>query len=137
MEEMRQVVRFAVEHGPEAFVAQLGEEPRVLSGETQQRMRERMLAWDYEAMLTAFQDRESLEAVLPTMRVPCLLYAGDRDEVYALVRECAAHLVDVTCVTLPGLDHMQVLMRSGELLPHVKRFLSAVDQRAGASGGVW
>jgi hypothetical protein len=39
-----------------------------------------MLAYDYEALLAVAQDRESLEAVLPTMRMRCLLYAGEMDE---------------------------------------------------------
>ena len=129
MEEMRQLARLGIEKGPEAVVALLGGEPRTLSAETRERMYQRMLACDYEAFLAAFQDRESLEAVLPTMGMPCLLYAGDRDEAYPLAKACAEQMANVTFVTLPGLDHNQVLMQSDEVLPHVKRLLAAASQR--------
>jgi pimeloyl-ACP methyl ester carboxylesterase len=128
MEEMRQLARLGIEKGPEAVVALLGGEPRTLSSETRERMYERMLAYDYEAFLSAFQDRESLAAVLPTISMPCLLYAGDRDEAYPLVNQCAEQMANATFVTLPGLDHMDALMRSDEVLPHVKRFLEAASQ---------
>jgi pimeloyl-ACP methyl ester carboxylesterase len=133
MEELRQLARLGIEKGPEAVVALLGGEPRTLSSETRERMYQRMLAYDYEAFLSAFQDRESLAAVLPTMSMPCLLYAGDRDEAYPLAKQCAEQMANVTFVTLPGLDHNQVLMQSDEVLPHVKRFLAAVDQPTGAA----
>ena len=126
MDEMRQILRYAVENGPQAFVARWGEEPRALLSQTRQRMRERMLTWDYEALLAAAQDRESLEAVLPTMNMPCLLYAGDRDEAHPLVRQCAGQIANATFVSLPGRDHMEVLLRPDEVLPHVKSFLASV-----------
>ena len=76
MEELRQFIRVGIEKGPEALVAmwetEYGAEPSEL--------RERMLAYDYETLLVVAQDRESLEAVLPTMRMPCLLYAGEMNE---------------------------------------------------------
>ena len=64
MDEMRQVARLGVEDGPEAVVELWGGEPRTLSDETRERMYQRMLAYDYEAFLSAFQDRESPEAVI-------------------------------------------------------------------------
>ncbi len=129
MDGLRQFVRYGVENGPEAFVAMWERELGALSSES----RERMLAYDYEAHLVVAQDRESLEAVLPTMRIPCLLYAGEMDEAYPLAKECAKQIANVTFVTLPGLDHMQAIMRSDEVLPHVKRFLADVDQQTGAA----
>ncbi|MFH1999383.1 MAG: hypothetical protein ABIK28_06865, partial [Planctomycetota bacterium] len=92
----------------------------------------RMLAYDYETLLVLAQDRESLEAVLPTMRMPCLLYAGEMDE-YQPIKECARQIANATFFTLPGLDHGGAIMRSDEVLPHVKRFLAAVNQRTGAT----
>jgi pimeloyl-ACP methyl ester carboxylesterase len=128
MDDLRQFVRYGVENGPEAFVASWEREYGALSSET----RERMLAYDYEALLAVAQDRESLEAVLPTMRMPCLLYAGEMDE-YQLVKECAKQIANATFFTLPGLDHAGAIMRSDEVLPHVKRFLAEVDQQTGAA----
>jgi pimeloyl-ACP methyl ester carboxylesterase len=129
MDGLRQLVRNGVENGPEAFVAMWEENFGTLSSET----RERMLAYDYEALLAVAQDRESLEAVLPTMRMPCLLYVGEMDEVYPIAKECAKQIPNVTFVTLPGLDHGEAIRRSDKVLPHVKRFLAAVNQQTGAA----
>ena len=129
MDGLRQLVRYGVENGPEAFVAMWEENFGTLSSET----RERMLAYDYEALLAVAQDRESLEAVLPTMRMPCLLYVGEMDEIHPLAKECARQIANATFVTLPGLDHGEAIRRSDEVLPHVKRFLAAVNRQTGAA----
>jgi pimeloyl-ACP methyl ester carboxylesterase len=129
MDGLRQLVRYGVENGPEAFVAMWEENFGTLSFET----RERMLAYDYEALLAVAQDRESLEAVLPTMRMPCLLYVGEMDEIHPIAKEWAKQIASVTFVTLPGLDHGEAIRRSDEVLPHVKRFLAAVNRQTGAA----
>jgi pimeloyl-ACP methyl ester carboxylesterase len=129
MDDLRQFIRIGIENGPEALVAMWETEYGALSSE----LRERMLAYDYETLLVVAQDRESLEAVLPTMRMPCLLYAGEMDETYPLAKECAKQIANVTFFTLPGLDHGGAIMRSDEVLPHVKRFLAKVDQQTGAA----
>jgi pimeloyl-ACP methyl ester carboxylesterase len=129
MDGLRQLVQYGVENGSEAFVAMWEENFGTLSSETS----ERMLAYDYEALLAVAQDRESLEAVLPTMRIPCLLYIGEMDEVYPMAKESAKQIANVTFVTLPGLDHGEAIRRSDEVLPHVKKFLAAVNQRTGAA----
>lgn len=123
MDDLRQLVRIGVENGPEALVATWEENFGILPVET----RERMLGYDYEALLVLAQDRESLEVVLPTMRMPCLLYAGEMDEVHPLAKESAKLIPNGIFVTLPGLDHVEALMQSDEVLPHAKRFLEAVS----------
>jgi pimeloyl-ACP methyl ester carboxylesterase len=129
MDGLRQLVRYGVENGPEAFVTMWEENFGMLSSDS----RERMLAYDYEALLAVAQDRESLEAVLPTMRMPCLLYVGEMDEVYPMAKECAKQIANVMFVTLPGLDHGEAIKRSDKVLPHVKRFLAGVNQETGAA----
>jgi pimeloyl-ACP methyl ester carboxylesterase len=129
MEGLRQLVRFGIENGPEAFVIMWEENYGTLSSD----IRERMLAYDYEALLAVAQDRESLEAVLPTMRMPCLLYVGELDEAYPKAKECAKQIAKVTFVTLPEFDHGGAIKRSDEVLPHVKRFLATVNQGTGAA----
>jgi pimeloyl-ACP methyl ester carboxylesterase len=124
MDGLRQFVRVGVENGPEAFIVTWESENGALSPEA----RERMLAYDYEALLMLAQDRESLETVLPTMSMPCLLYAGEMDE-YQPIKECATHIANATFFTLPGLDHVGAIKRSDKVLPHVKRFLVKVDQQ--------
>ncbi len=129
MDGLRQFIQYGVENGPEAFVATWEREFGALSSEA----KERMLAYDFAAHLVIAQDRESLEAVLPMIRMPCLLYAGEMDEAYPLAKKCAEQIVNVTFVTLPGLDHMGALKRIDEVLPHVKKFLEEVDQQTGAA----
>ena len=86
-----------------------------------------MLAYDYEALVAVAQDHESLEAVLPTMTMPCLLYVGELDEPEP-VEECARQIAGATFFTLPGLDHGGAITRSDEVLPLVRRFLADVEQ---------
>jgi pimeloyl-ACP methyl ester carboxylesterase len=117
---LRQLVRYGIEEGPEAFVVMWEENFGTLSS----RVRERMQAYDYEALLAVAQDRESLEAILPTMSMPCLLYVGEKDEVYSKAKECAKQIANVTFVTLPDLDHGEAIRRSNEVIPIVRGFLA-------------
>ncbi len=126
MDEIRQLVRYAVENGPAAFVALL--EKR--SGAPSPAEKERMLTHDYEALLSVAQDRESLEDVLTRIKVPCLLFAGETDEVHPLAKECAKQIANATFVSLPGLDHGEAISHSAQILPHLKKFLAAVSQGA-------
>ena len=129
MDGLRQLVWYGVENGAEAFVAMWEES----YGPLPPREKKRMLAYDFDALLAVAQDRESLEAVLPTMRMPCLLYAGEMDEVYPLAQKCAKQMANVTFVTLPGLDHAAAIERIDQVLPHIKKFLGTVNQRASAA----
>lgn len=88
------------------------------------KMRARWLANDLEAIRTLTQDRESNAAVLASITLPCLLFAGERDPRLAKVTECAAALPNATIFTLPECDHVGALARSDLVIPHFKRFLS-------------
>ena len=129
MDGMRQIVRYGVEHGPEAFVAMWEEN----NGSLSPAEKTQMLGYDFEALLMVAQDRESREAVLPTMRMPCLLYVGEMDEVYPLAAQCAKQMPNVTFVTLPGLDHGAVIERTDQVIPHIQRFLATVDRQTGTA----
>jgi hypothetical protein len=65
-------------------------------------LRERMPSYDYEILLVVAQDHET----------------------------CAKQIPNATFFTLPGLDHGGAIIRSDEVVPHVKRFLAEVEQRA-------
>jgi pimeloyl-ACP methyl ester carboxylesterase len=123
MDGLRQFVQYGVENGPEAFVAMWERELGALSSEAM----ERMLAYDFATHLVIAQDRESLEAVLPMIRIPCMLYVGEMDEAYPLAKKCAEQIANVTFVSVPGLDHLGAITRIDEALPHVKRFLAEVS----------
>jgi pimeloyl-ACP methyl ester carboxylesterase len=128
MDGLRQFVRVGVDNGPEAFVAMWETEYGALSSEA----RKRMLAYDYEALLAVAQDRDSLEAVLPTMKTPCLLFAGELDD-YQPVQRCARQIANAAFFTLPGLDHGGAIMQSDKVLARVKSFLAKVEGRSKAA----
>lgn len=89
----------------------------------------RRLANDHMALMALTQDRPDISDVIPTMTMPCLVYAGDADPLYAQVKECAGRLPNARFVSLPGLDHGQGFRYSHEALPHVKKFLSEVSRQ--------
>jgi hypothetical protein len=74
------------------------------------------------------QDRASLEEVLPTMSMPCCLYVGEQDPVYAAVKVCSQQIPHVTFVSLSGLNHAEAFVQSERILPHITKFLATVHQ---------
>jgi len=91
----------------------------------------RLLTNDVEALMAYWRKRRempSLEDVLPTMAMPCLLLAGDADPRYPIIQECVSSMPNATLVTFPGLNHVGTLFRSDLVLPHVLRFLATVNQ---------
>jgi pimeloyl-ACP methyl ester carboxylesterase len=53
-------------------------------------LRTRLLANDIEAIRASRVDDPGYEDILPTMRMPCLLFAGDADRVCPLAKAAAA-----------------------------------------------
>lgn len=100
-------------------------------------IRARLLANDLEACIAFTKKRREspgLEEVLPTMQMPCLLYAGEADGTYAAVQECSTRLPRGTFVSFPGLNHVETLFHSELVVPQVQKFLQAVCEgiQAGA-----
>jgi len=123
MEQQRQALRKALEQGRDAFVADL----EAQYGPLTPQHKARALANDLEALLAAVtQDRPSLEAVLPLMTMPCLLFAGEADPVYPAVKECVKQMPNVTFFSLPGLGHVEAMAHSELVLPHITTFLATV-----------
>lgn len=91
------------------------------------RMRERVLANDAEALAAATAGSAgapSFEAALAAVRVPVLIYAGDRDQpIHDEAARAAGGKAHITFVTLPGLNHGEVSRRSDVVLPHATAFL--------------
>ena len=90
----------------------------------------RMLANDVEALIASWVGRiggPSLEDVLPTMAMPCLLYAGEADAAYPGVKDCCNHISNVTFFSLPGLNHSEVFAQSNLVLPQITKFLATVS----------
>jgi pimeloyl-ACP methyl ester carboxylesterase len=92
--------------------------------------RKRLLANDLKALKVLTQDRTSLADVLPTIHTPCLLFAGEDDPRFPLVREGHKHIANATFVSLPGCDHIAALAQSELVLPHVVSFLNKLRERS-------
>ncbi len=89
-------------------------------------MRERFLKNDLVALRALTQDRVSIAGVLPSMRMPCLLYVGELDPRLAPMQDCAQALPNATMFTLPGYDHITANWEVGTIVPHVRSFLARV-----------
>jgi hypothetical protein len=116
------MIRRGIAQGSEAFVAGMEE----MFGPESPERKGRLLSADLEALLALAQDRPSLEGVIPTMLMPCFLYAGEIDPIYSRVEECRRQMPRVTFFSLPSLSHCEAYTRSDLVLPRVARFLKAV-----------
>jgi len=89
-------------------------------------MRTRVLANDIEALAASLHDRESIEDVLPTMKMPCFLFVGEADHRLSQVLKCVKQISNATFFSFPNLDHAEAFMRSDLVLPHIINFLKTV-----------
>jgi len=83
---------------------------------------------DFQALAAAQQDEPSMEEIIQTMRMPCMLYAGSADAYYPKVHQCAQVIPKSTFFTLDGFDHGTAFREAGLVLPHVTTFLQAVNE---------
>jgi pimeloyl-ACP methyl ester carboxylesterase len=110
---------------PDAFVTTLGTR---LGMSLTPEEKARVLDNDLQAVAAAAQDRPSLEDLLPTLTMPCLLYVGEADSGFLRVQECAKHIPSVTVVTLRDCNHLDAFYRADMVLRYVTTFLQAVYQ---------
>ena len=115
-------IRRISDGGMEGYVADMESGGDVISPER----KAQLLANDPQAIIGAslgLTNRPDLSPVLPTMTMPCLVYAGDADGLHVGAEECVKHMPNVTWVSLPELDHTLAMERSDLVLPHVQKFL--------------
>ncbi|MDQ6601703.1 MAG: alpha/beta fold hydrolase [Chloroflexota bacterium] len=98
-------------------------------------MRARVLANnDSEALAAATiasGDAPSFDEALANLRIPVLIYAGDRDQpIHDEAARAATGKQHVQFVTLPGLNHGEGSRRSDVVLPHVRAFLAGIKRSA-------
>jgi pimeloyl-ACP methyl ester carboxylesterase len=118
MELYRQVLT----HGIEGWVAVV---EKMLGSPLTPGMKEQLLSNDVQALLASVAyDRPDISGILPTMTMPCLLYAGETDPLHPLVERCASELSNARFFSLPGLNHIQGVVRSDLVLPQVVEFLA-------------
>ncbi len=116
--------RFVIQNGVEAYIESVERKAgrRIADAE-----REGLLAMDPEA-LSAFQTAilraEGVGDLLPSVRIPCLLYAGEADAWFERVRSAAGKIPGASFFSLPRLSHHEGFARSDLVLPPVRRFLA-------------
>lgn len=119
MDEVRAMLRVGEEKGAEAFVDLWEREV----GQLREAERKRMLRYDFTAMRAAAQDRDSLESILPQIRVPCLLFSGANDEVHAKAAQAAGRILNSQFISIPGLGHGETIQHVDLIAPLVRGFL--------------
>jgi pimeloyl-ACP methyl ester carboxylesterase len=90
-------------------------------------LRARLITNDIAALDACRADTLGFADVLPTMSMPCLLYAGDADPTCSVAEATAAEMPNVTFFRLPGLGHAEGFLRSELVLPRVLEFLSSLN----------
>jgi pimeloyl-ACP methyl ester carboxylesterase len=123
--ESMQPFRDLMPRNREAFVAMINQ---AIGDRFPPAMLTRWLANDLDALHALTQDRESSADVLPTMRMPCLLYAGELDPRFAQVRRCASELPNASFFSLPQCDHAAGNASGDLVIPCLKAFLSKVHR---------
>jgi len=109
----------------DAFMAAL---EKVIDEKLPREMRLLLAGQDLRALAAAGKVMPAMEAALPKITMPCLLFAGDQDGRHDAVKRCAASVPHARFVSLPGLNHMTGVSRSAEVVPHLLDFL-ATDNR--------
>ena len=90
-----------------------------------------ILANDYKALAAVCKGMMSFPPVIndvPKMKMPILLYAGEKDFGYSAVVETSKMLPNASLATLPGLDHMLGGGSPDLVVPHIKKFLARVNK---------
>jgi len=93
--------------------------------------RARLVANDYEAIAALFSAKHwrlSFEDVLPKMTMPCLVFVGESDPLYAGAKDCVKSMPNATFISFPGLSHFEVMPQRHLVLPHITKFLARVSR---------
>lgn len=72
------------------------------------------------------------EAVLPNIKLPCLVIVGEADPRFSSAKDSARRMPNARFVSLPGLNHGEGLTHIEMMLPPVKKFLDEVNKKQGA-----
>lgn len=110
---------------PELFVNRLYRRTGIDLQRLPAEMYAELFANDFQALAAIQGDWPSLEEVLPTMTMPCLLYVGDADPYLAKVTQCAKAIPGAEYFFLPGLDHGTGFRESSLVLPRIISFLES------------
>jgi pimeloyl-ACP methyl ester carboxylesterase len=100
--------------------------PDLWGAELPEKLKARLLTNDVDALDACRVDSLGFAEVLPTMTMPCLLYAGLADPIYPVAEATVAEMPNAKFFTLPGLGHAEGLLRSDLVLPKVTEFLRSL-----------
>ncbi|AET69514.1 putative hydrolase or acyltransferase of alpha/beta superfamily [Desulfosporosinus orientis DSM 765] len=88
---------------------------------------QRLLANNRQALLAAVEEaRTDHSDVLKSMTLPCLLLAGENDEMYKKIKESSKLFPMLKFVTIPEADHWQSLYKSEFIIPQIEEFLQTI-----------
>jgi pimeloyl-ACP methyl ester carboxylesterase len=123
---IRQFLQRGLTQGPDAFIA---ESTKIL-GPVPSAYENRLRHADLEAWMALMaHERDDMTDVLPTMTMPCCIYAGGAEASFAQAKLASEHIPNACVFSVPELTHMQVFYQSGKVLPHVTKFLEEVAKR--------
>ncbi|MFC1948372.1 alpha/beta fold hydrolase [Chloroflexota bacterium] len=110
--------------GPDALIANLEQ-----SGPLPADLKAQFLANDFDAMVAILKSPwPNLEEYLPDMNMAALIIIGESDKLWPFkeIGESYRVLTNMTFISLPNLDHGEAFIRSDQVLPHIKEFLTKV-----------
>jgi pimeloyl-ACP methyl ester carboxylesterase len=115
-----------LKQGMETFVSAAGE----LFGGTSPEFEAKLMNNDAQAFIAQLSPRDepNIVDILPTIAVPCLVFAGEKDDVHASAKRASELIPDATFVSLPGLDHVGAGYRGDLILPYITKFLATVGE---------
>jgi pimeloyl-ACP methyl ester carboxylesterase len=116
----RQWLRHGIAEGPDALVTAF----ESMAGPIPEAYADRLRTADLQAWLAAVEDRVSNEDVLGTMTMPCCLYAGDADPIFAQAKQASERIPNAVFFALPGLSHLEGFLESRRVLPPIMEFLA-------------
>jgi pimeloyl-ACP methyl ester carboxylesterase len=79
------------------------------------------------AVQKAFLDWPDADDLVPQIKLPCLLYSGEEDEDFPVIKKTASMLPDAQFFSLPGLSHSLCNQHSELVLPHLQQFFAGVS----------
>jgi pimeloyl-ACP methyl ester carboxylesterase len=119
MAGVRQMIREGITGGGDALIAAFEKRFGPIADAHAARLR----MADLEAYFAAAQDGVGMEDMLGTMAMPCCVYAGDAEPLFARAKSTSERIPNARFFSLPGLSHLQVFAESNCVLPQVMEFL--------------
>ena len=108
---------------PDAFVSAFFKHLRIDRSSLSREELEEFFDNDFHALSASLRDRPALDAALPQLKVPCLLYVGDKDGILASVTDCVDSIPDAKLLVLPDINHPEAFYQHQLVLPEAQAFL--------------